>query len=54
MNFFIMLIVLFVILYTIGFAVSLRKEKNKRGSVAVMVLAAALVVLPFLVANNLK
>lgn len=47
MNYIAYFVLLVIALYTLGFAVTLWKEKQKSGAITVFVLALILVVLPF-------
>lgn len=47
MNGFIVIALVVVFVYTIGFARALWKEKNKIGSMAVLILACVSLVLPY-------
>ncbi|WP_158553556.1 hypothetical protein [Peribacillus saganii] len=49
MHILIILVIVTTFIYTVGFSVALWKEKNKRGAVAVIMLAVAIAVLPFFV-----
>jgi len=47
MIFFSKLLFIVIALYTFGFSITLWKEKNKSGSLAVCALAASIAILPF-------
>ncbi|MFD2445365.1 hypothetical protein ACFSO7_15480 [Bacillus sp. CGMCC 1.16607] len=47
MNIFIFLIALLVFFYTLGYSITLWKEKNKMGSLAVLLLALSVIITPF-------
>lgn len=41
------LLVFVVFIYTVGFAITLWKDKNKMGTFAILILAISIVIVPF-------
>ncbi|MBD8027562.1 hypothetical protein ACH0B5_01025 [Ureibacillus sp. 179-F W5.1 NHS] len=47
MDLIIWLVIVIMFLYAVGFAITLWKEQNKKGAIAVFILAIMIVVVPF-------
>ncbi|MGM8216664.1 hypothetical protein ACLIA0_14050 [Bacillaceae bacterium W0354] len=47
MRVFIWMIIIIMFIYTIGFSITLWKEKSKQGAIAVFIIAVLIVIAPF-------